>query len=96
MKIETVVPCDAVPCRPLRRQVRRQKEKFCRDRARAVSERKKRVLTGEAWELRADAVSKLPFWYNRDTGEPASQGRPNHDSVLRIKAVWISRKLTWI
>jgi len=41
---------------------------FSRERARAVSERKKRLLTGDAWELRADAVSKLPFWYNRDTG----------------------------
>lgn len=54
--------------RDLLKQIKRQREKFCRDRARAVSERKKRVLTGEAWELRADAVSKLPFWYNRDTG----------------------------
>lgn len=50
------------------KQVKRQRDIFSRERARAVSERKKRLLTGDAWELRADAVSKLPFWYNRDTG----------------------------
>lgn len=54
---------------PVPTQAQRQRELFSRDRARAVSERKKRLLTGEAWELRADAISKLPYWYNRDTGE---------------------------
>ncbi|CAN0293916.1 unnamed protein product, partial [Ectocarpus fasciculatus] len=48
---------------------KRQRNMFSRERARAVSERKKRLLTGDAWELRPDAVSKMPFWYNRDTGE---------------------------
>lgn len=54
--------------------MKRQRELYQRERARAVSERKKRVLTGEAWELRADAVSKYPFWYNRDTGKIFSVG----------------------
>ncbi|CAN0278978.1 unnamed protein product, partial [Discosporangium mesarthrocarpum] len=42
---------------------------FCQERSRSVAARKKRLLTGEAWENRIDGISKLPFWYNRDTGE---------------------------
>ncbi|CAM9419361.1 unnamed protein product, partial [Choristocarpus tenellus] len=60
---------ELLACHVGTRHVVLQRRLFSRERSRAVSARKKRVLTGEAWQSRIDGISKLPFWYNLDTGE---------------------------
>jgi hypothetical protein len=47
----------------------RQRDLYRREKARRKSMKKLRKLTGDDWELRADALTKHPFWYNIDTGE---------------------------
>jgi parallel beta-helix repeat protein len=47
----------------------RQRHMYLREKARLRASKKRRKLTGENWEERLDALTKLPFWYNVDTGE---------------------------
>jgi hypothetical protein len=47
----------------------RQRALYQREKRRLRANKKRRKLTGEAWEERKDGVSDLPFWYNIDTGE---------------------------
>jgi hypothetical protein len=47
----------------------RQRNLYRREKARLGGSKKRRKLTGENWESRADAVTQNPFWYNIDTGE---------------------------
>ena len=35
----------------------------------AQSAKRKRKCTGAAWEVRTDAITGSPFWYNVDTAE---------------------------
>mmetsp|Transcript_20713 Transcript_20713/g.61791 ORF Transcript_20713/g.61791 Transcript_20713/m.61791 type:complete len:1556 (-) Transcript_20713:252-4919(-) len=42
---------------------------FLRLRQQAKTAKRKRECTGAAWELRMDAVTSDPFWYNVDTDE---------------------------
>jgi len=47
----------------------RQRNLYLREKARLRANKKRRTLTGENWELRNDAITDKPFWYNTDTGE---------------------------
>jgi hypothetical protein len=47
----------------------RQRDLYRREKVRRKSMKKLRKLTGDDWELRTDALTKQPFWYNIDTGE---------------------------
>ena len=47
----------------------RQRNLYRREKARLRSEKKRRVLTGENWTERVDALTQKMFWYNEDTGE---------------------------
>lgn len=42
---------------------------YGRERARLVAERKRRRLTGAAWERRVEDASGRLYWHNVDTGE---------------------------
>jgi hypothetical protein len=60
---------DLLCTRPRPGDLVRQRDLYRRERARLKANQKRRKLTGENWELRKDAVTKHPFWYNVDTGE---------------------------
>ena len=47
----------------------RQRSLYLREKSRLRATRKKRKLTGKAWEQRVDGLTNHPFWYNIDTGE---------------------------
>ncbi|GKZ00379.1 hypothetical protein MPSEU_000990900 [Mayamaea pseudoterrestris] len=47
----------------------RQRALYQREKCRLRARKLRRRLTGEAWEVRHDAVSGLPYWHNSDTGE---------------------------
>lgn len=47
----------------------RQRSLYRREKARLSGSKKRRRLTGENWESRADAMTQNLFWYNIDTGE---------------------------
>ena len=60
---------DLLCTRPRPEDLVRQRDLYFRERARLRSNKKRLKLTGENWEVRQDALSKHPFWYNVDTGE---------------------------
>lgn len=47
----------------------RQRNLYRREKARLLSEKKRRKLTGENWSQQIDGLTKKLFWYNQDTGE---------------------------
>jgi len=47
----------------------RQRHLYFREKSRLIANKKRRRLTGENWTTKIDGVTKLPFWYNCDTGE---------------------------
>eukprot|EP00529_Nitzschia_sp_RCC80_P005624 CAMPEP_0113483506 /NCGR_PEP_ID=MMETSP0014_2-20120614/23467_1 /TAXON_ID=2857 /ORGANISM="Nitzschia sp." /LENGTH=1030 /DNA_ID=CAMNT_0000377051 /DNA_START=488 /DNA_END=3576 /DNA_ORIENTATION=+ /assembly_acc=CAM_ASM_000159 len=47
----------------------RQRNLYRREKARLLSEKKRRRLTGENWSQQVDGLTKKLFWYNQDTGE---------------------------
>jgi superfamily II DNA/RNA helicase len=51
-----------------REEVINLKSWFLGERSRLKRERRRRKMTGEAWELVIDPVTRVPFWYNDDTG----------------------------
>lgn len=60
---------DLLSTRPRPEDLLRQRDLYQRERARLRANKKRRLLTGQNWESRVDGLSKLPFWYNIDTGE---------------------------
>jgi len=60
---------DLLSSRPRPESLVRQRNLYQREKARLRAEKKRRKLTGEDWELRTDALTQQPFWYNIDTGE---------------------------
>ena len=58
-----------------KREVLKLRKWYERERILQQRERRKRVLTGAGWSLVIDPLTRIPFWYNDDTGE-ASYGRP--------------------
>ena len=71
----------------------RQRSLYRREKARLKSNKKKRTLTGENWEVREDARSKAPFWYNTDTGE-ALWDKPA--VLLELEAEALARQKLWV
>lgn len=49
---------------------------FMKERGRVKRDRRRRIMTGEGWSLVIDPATKVPFWYNEDTGE-ASYAMPD-------------------
>eukprot|EP00934_Nitzschia_sp_Nitz4_P002540 Nitzschia sp. Nitz4//scaffold91_size79674//8876//15610//NITZ4_005356-RA/size79674-processed-gene-0.29-mRNA-1//1//CDS//3329560067//2530//frame0 len=47
----------------------RQRNLYRRERSRLRADKMRRKLTGANWSQRIDGLSKIPFWYNEDTGE---------------------------
>ena len=47
----------------------RQRNLYRREKYRRKCAQMERELTGQAWEVRKDGATNLPFWYNVDTGE---------------------------
>ena len=45
------------------------RREFLKRRQLAQSAKRKRKCTGAAWEVRTDAITGSPFWYNVDTAE---------------------------
>lgn len=60
---------DLLATRPRPEDLVRQRNLYRREKARLKASKKRRKLTGENWEVREDARTMLPFWYNTDTGE---------------------------
>ena len=46
-----------------------QRHLYFQEKSRIKANRKRRKLTGENWKTEIDGKTKLPFWYNSDTGE---------------------------
>ena len=55
--------------KPIPKDLPRQRLLYLREKARLKASKKRRILTGENWCVRIDALTKHPFWYNTDTGE---------------------------
>lgn len=47
----------------------RQRDLYFREKSRLNANKKRRRLTGQNWKVEIDGKSKLPFYYNIDTGE---------------------------
>ena len=67
------------PC-PLARssyltQVQDLQKWYTGERVRRAQELRRRKLTGAGWSFIIDELTRVPFWYNEDTGE-ASYARP--------------------
>lgn len=60
---------DLLGTRPRPQDLIRQRNLYRREKAKLRADKKRRKLTGENWELRSEALTKYPFWYNIDTGE---------------------------
>jgi len=65
---------------------------FLKERAKIRSRKIKRRLTGENWEIRIDAMTKYPFYYNLDTGE-AIWEKPL--VLLQLEAEATARENKW-
>lgn len=51
-----------------RRDIKTQRTWFSNERNRIKQERRKRIMIGVGWALHVDPDSKIPYWYNDDTG----------------------------
>lgn len=51
------------------RNAKIDEQEFLKHRRFAKSAKRERECTGSAWEVRVDAVTSSPFWYNVDTAE---------------------------
>lgn len=60
---------DLLVTKPIPKDLPRQRLLYLREKARLKASKKRRILTGENWCVRMDALTKHPFWYNTDTGE---------------------------
>jgi len=60
---------DLLASMPKPKDLLRQRHLYFREKSRLTANKKKRRLTGENWSAETDGKSKLPFWYNSDTGE---------------------------
>jgi F-box-like len=70
----------------------RQCNLYIREKARLKANKKRRKLTGENWEVRKDARTDAPFWYNLDTGE-ALWDKPA--VLLELEAEADARRRRW-
>jgi len=70
----------------------RQRNLYRREKARLISEKKRRKLTGENWVERIDGLTQKPFWYNEETGE-AIWDIPT--VVVELRAHDLARKEGW-
>jgi hypothetical protein len=60
---------DLLGTNPTPEDLVRQRSLYQREKERLRANKLKRKLTGEDWECLQDGQTKLPFWYNKDTGE---------------------------
>jgi hypothetical protein len=60
---------DLLVTKPNPKDLIRQRFLYLKEKSRRRSAKKRRILTGENWCVRADAFTNNPFWYNTDTGE---------------------------
>jgi len=60
---------DLLATLPEPKDLLRQRHLYFREKSRLLANKKRRKLTGENWTTKIDGKSKLPFWYNSDTGE---------------------------
>ena len=72
--------------------LQRQRYLYFREKARLVANKKRRRLTGENWRTEIDGKTKLPFWYNSDTGE-ATWHTPQ--ILLELKEYELAGKFNW-
>lgn len=70
----------------------RQRNLYRREKARLLSEKKRRKLTGENWSQKVDGLTKSLFWYNDETGE-AMWEKPK--VVLEIEADELAATRGW-
>lgn len=70
----------------------RQKNLYHRERARLRGAKRRRELSGDAWESRVDALTSHSFWYNSDTGE-ARWDKPK--ILMELEAVALASRLRW-
>mmetsp|Transcript_2774 Transcript_2774/g.5185 ORF Transcript_2774/g.5185 Transcript_2774/m.5185 type:complete len:2007 (-) Transcript_2774:2717-8737(-) len=60
---------DLLTTMPDPQELLRQRYLYSREKSRLRANIKRRRLTGENWSAQTDGRTKLPFWYNSDTGE---------------------------
>jgi len=70
----------------------RQRNVYHREKSRIHANKKRRKLTGENWSTQIDGRTKLPFWYNSDTGE-AVWDKPKilnelHEEEIAQERLW--------
>ena len=70
----------------------RQRHLYRREKARLISNQKRRRLTGENWKVRIDGKSNTPFYYNCDTGE-ATWYKPK--ILLEVEEYEVAAKVYW-
>ncbi|CAB9516050.1 PHOTOPERIOD-INDEPENDENT EARLY FLOWERING 1 [Seminavis robusta] len=83
---------DLLATRPKPEELVRQRNFYNREKARLKSDKKRRTLTGENWDVREDGRTNAPFWYNTDTGE-ALWDRPT--VLLELEAEADARRMLW-
>lgn len=54
---------------PTGRELKKLHEWYIKERGIKKQERKRRILSGDAWTEYIDDKTGFPFWYNKDTGE---------------------------
>jgi len=69
-----------------------QRKIYLQEKASLRAKKKRRRLTGENWVTKIDGNTKLPFWYNEDTGE-AIWEKPA--ILLELQADKIALKKKW-
>lgn len=70
----------------------RQRQMYQREKARFRSSKKRRKLTGENWVEQVDGITKIPFWYNGDTGEAVWE-KPK--ILLELEANELANEKKW-
>jgi len=60
---------DLLATRPQPEDLPRHRQLYFREKSRLRANKKRRKLTGDNWSVKVDGRTKLPFWYNDDTGE---------------------------
>lgn len=83
---------DLLCSNPKPEDLNRQRNLYRREKARLGGSKKRRKLTGENWQSRADAVTQNLFWYNIDTGE-ALWDKPK--VLLEMEAYELAQQNMW-
>lgn len=60
---------DLLATNPLPETLPELRQMYLQEKASLRAKKKRRKLTGENWSTKIDGMTKLPFWYNEDTGE---------------------------